>query len=276
MASLSFRDRFFSPPVARAVTSPSGILAFGAGAAAGVLAVGVAPVAIPAAAAGGLLAYGIRVALAIPRKGTGTRIDPFAVGEPWRHAVRDAVQARTRFDEAVRSFQPGPLRDTLQTVSGQMEEAVEECWSVAKQGQVLADARKRINDREASWELQQAQYALAQSGPTEVLNGRIAAIEAQLATAARMDALITSAKDQLDLLNARLDESVTRAIELSVSGRGGADTLTADVGAIVDDLESLRMAIEEVDDEDGKGEAGSGRPDERPGPSTSPSPSTGP
>jgi hypothetical protein len=247
MASLSFRDRFFSPPVARAVTSPSGILAFGAGAAAGVLAVGVAPVALPVAALGGLLAYGIRVAVAIPRKGTGARIDPFAVGEPWRHAVRDAVQARSRFDDAVKSFKPGPLRDSLSTVSRQMEEAVEECWRVAQQGQVLADARKRINDREAAWELQQAQYALAQAGHNDVQAGRITALEAQLATAARMDALISSTKDQLDLLNARLDESVTRTIELSVSGQGGADTLTADVGAIVDDLESLRMAIEEVD-----------------------------
>ena len=78
MPSLSFRDRFFSPQVARAVTSPSGILAFGAGAAAGVLAVGVAPVAVPVAIGGGLLAYGVRVALALPRKGTGTRIDPSA------------------------------------------------------------------------------------------------------------------------------------------------------------------------------------------------------
>lgn len=251
MPSLSFRDRFFSPQVARAVTSPSGILAFGAGAAAGVLAVGVAPVAVPVAIGGGLLAYGVRVALALPRKGTGTRIDPFAVNEPWRHAVRDAVQARNRFADAVKGFQPGPLKDSLSAVSAQMEEAVEECWSVAKQGQVLADARKQINDREARWELQQAQYALTQSGGNEVQEGRIAALEAQLATADRMDGLISSTKDQLDLLNARLDESVTRAIELSVSDKGGgAERLTADVGAIVDDLESLRRAIEEVDDVD--------------------------
>ena len=36
MASLSFRDRFFSPPVGRALTSPSGIIALGAGAALGI------------------------------------------------------------------------------------------------------------------------------------------------------------------------------------------------------------------------------------------------
>ena len=261
MASLSFRDRFFSPQVSRAVTSPSGILAFGAGAAAGVLAVGVAPVAVPAALAGGLLAYGIRVGLAIPRKGTGAKIDPFGVNEPWRHAVQDAVQARNRFADAVKGFQPGPLKESLGAVSAQMEEAVEECWNVAKQGQVLADARRQINDREARWELQQAQYALSQSGGNEVQASRVSALEAQLATAARMDALISSTKDQLDLLNARLDESVTRAIELSVSGHGGgADRLTADVGAIVDDLESLRMAIEEVDDQDDQAQPGPAGP----------------
>ena len=37
MARLSLRDRFFTPPVARALTSPSGILAIGAGAGLGLL-----------------------------------------------------------------------------------------------------------------------------------------------------------------------------------------------------------------------------------------------
>ena len=251
MASLSLRDRFFSPPVAHAVTSPSGILAFGAGAAVGVLAVGVAPIAIPAAALGGLIAYGARIALALPKKGSGEKIDPFAVNEPWRSAIRDAVKARTGFAEAVKSFAPGPLKDSLEGVSDQLEDAVAECWRVAKQGQVVADARKRINDREARWELQQAQYAIAQGGPNETQQRTVDALEAQLATADRMDALIKSTHDELNLINARMDESVTRAVELSVTNRtADAGTLTQDVGTIVDDLENLRKAIEDVDGQD--------------------------
>ena len=93
MASLSFRDRFFSPPVARAFTSPTGILAAGAGAAVGILAT--APVSVPLAVVGGIvggaIGLGARVLAAVPSKGRGERIDPFAVNEPWRHAARDAM-----------------------------------------------------------------------------------------------------------------------------------------------------------------------------------------
>ena len=69
MASSSLRDRFFSPPVARALTSPSGILALGAGAAIGILAtVGTGGLAAPVVGGvvGGIVGYGGRVALAIP------------------------------------------------------------------------------------------------------------------------------------------------------------------------------------------------------------------
>ncbi|CAN5621790.1 hypothetical protein BH10ACT1_BH10ACT1_20190 [soil metagenome] len=250
MASLSFRDRFFSPPVARAVTSPSGILALGAGAALGVLAT--APLSIPLAIAGavvgGALGYGGRVALALPKKGRGVRIDPFALNDPWRRAVQEAVRSQARFDDAVKTFRAGPLRDTMTSVAGQIEEAITECWKVAQQGQLLAEARKRINDREAQWELKQTTDAMAGNTPNQTQAHTIAALQSQLQSAGRLDALVARTRDELALLNARLDESVTRAIELSVSNRiEDAGTLGEDVGEIVDDLESLRMAIEDVD-----------------------------
>ena len=251
MASLSFRDRFYSPPVAHAVTSPSAILALGAGAAVGIVAtagIGL-PIAIVAALAGGAVGYGGRVALALPKKGTGEKIRASAVSEPWRGQVEDAIQARTRFGEAVGSFRAGPMRDTMATTEARVEEAVAECWRVAQQGQIVSDARVRIDDREINWELSRAQHTLEKAGPNETQARTIAALQSQLATAARMDALVTQARQQLSLLNARLDESVTRAVELSVSNRlSDAATLGDDVGAIVTDLETLRMAIEDVDD----------------------------
>ncbi len=45
---------------------------------------------------------------ALPR-----RIDPFALREPWRFFVRDAIRARTRFTDALTDTEPGPLRDRL-------------------------------------------------------------------------------------------------------------------------------------------------------------------
>ena len=43
---------------------------------------------------------------ALPR-----RIDPFALREPWRFFVRDAIRAQTRFTDALTDTEPGPLRD---------------------------------------------------------------------------------------------------------------------------------------------------------------------
>ncbi len=275
MATRSFRDRFYSPAVARALTSPSGILSLGAGAAIGLLAtVGTGGLIVPVAAiVGGALGYGGRVALAIPGKDKAERIDPLGVKEPWRHAVKDAMQARDRFAEAVKSFQPGPLQDEMATMADQFDEAVAECWRVAKQGQVVTDARRRIDDREVNWEYQQAVHAVRTAQPTETQARTLAALESQLATAARMDALVAGTRDQLALINARLDESVTRAVELSVSNRlADAADLEDDVGAIVDDLESLRMAIEDVDRIDAGGAAPAEAPGARPAASLPPPP----
>ena len=61
---LSFRDRFFSPKVARAVTSPSAILATGAAAAVG----RGSPFGPFGRRSAGLLGYAARVGLAIPRE----------------------------------------------------------------------------------------------------------------------------------------------------------------------------------------------------------------
>lgn len=252
MATLSFRDRFFSPPVARALTSPSGILALGAGAAVGVLATlatgGIAGPII-GGVVGGLLGYGGRVALALPPKGSGPRIDPFGVGEPWRYAVRDAIGARTRFSEAVRSFRKGPLHDTLTAIGGQLDDAVAEVWAVALQGQQLAEARKRIDDREIRWELQRAAQQIPPGGEASPVQAQtVESLNAQLASGARMDALMRSTYDQLNLLNARLDQAVTQAIELSVTNRtGGFEPVGSAVGTIVDQLEALHSAMTDLD-----------------------------
>lgn len=252
MASRSFRDRFFTPPVARAVTSPSAIIALGAGAALGILVtIGTAGIAGPIVGGllGGALGYGGRVALAIPRNAAGARVDPFAVDEPWRHAVMDANRARARFNEAIRTFQAGPLRDALHETDARLEEAVTECWNVAKQGQLISDARKRIDDRDVQWQLSQAAAAIPPGGaatPTQAQT--IASLNAQLASGQRMDQLIRSTYDELQLINARLDEAVTEAIELSVTNRGDLSPVSQDVAGIVDSLTSLRQAMSSMDD----------------------------
>lgn len=249
MASESFRDRFFTRPVSRALTSPSGILAAGAGAAVGIVAT--APLSIPLAIAGGVVGgavgLGGRLLAAMPKAEARPRIDPFLVAEPWRHSVIDALQARIRFDQAASTFRHGPLRDAIDRIGGQIDQAVDRCWEVARQGDLVASGRSRIDDRSIDKELKRLRSSLDGAEPNQTQANTIEALQSQVDAAARLDAILADTTDRLDLLNARLDQSVTQAIELSVTDhRGGADAIGNDVQRIVDELEALRSAMEEL------------------------------
>lgn len=263
MASLSFRDRFFSPPVARALTSPSGILATGAGAAVGIVATAPLslPLAVGGAVLGGAIGLGARLAAALPGKGAGPRIDPFAVDEPWRGEILDAVRARARFSQAVGGFRSGPLQETLHTIGDRLDEALDQCWQVTQQGQRLSDARAEIDLRDVDRDLARAtEHEPVSTRGEQVRAETVRALEAQRAAAGRMDELIERTEAELHLINARLDESVTQAIELSVSdGTSSAAPLGASVEAIVGDLEALRLAMASLEGTD-PGPASTGTP----------------
>src|SRR3546814_13643324 len=71
-------------------------------------------------------------------------MDPFALSEPWRHYVQDALQANRRFKEAVDSARQGPLRDRLQEIDDRVETGVREVWRIARRGHDLVDAPRRV------------------------------------------------------------------------------------------------------------------------------------
>jgi hypothetical protein len=239
VARRSFRDRFFTPPVARAMTSPLGIVLAGAGAALGIVTGG----GIFAAIGLGVAAWAGRVAAAVPRDPRPDRIDPFTLGEPWRRAVQDALQAQARFQEAVRETQKGPLRERMEEIASRIDHGVDEAWRVARQGQALVAARRRIDTKEASRELAEIE------GRTGAAYERTAeSLRAQLASAQRLEGTIDDARARLRLTNARLDEAVARAAELSVAAHDVEQLqgLGDDVDALVTDLEALRLGLEEV------------------------------
>lgn len=240
MVGSSFRDRFFTPQVARAITSPVGIL-LGGGVAAATI---VAGVPMLAALPLGLAVWAGRVALAVPRD-RRERIDPFALQEPWRRYVQEALQARNRFDEAVGRTRPGPLRDHLAEIAARMQTGVDECWLIAQRGQTLVEARRGID-------LADVDRQLSELGPvpsSDPALGRVAqSLEAQRATAERLDRVITQAQSELRMLDARLDEAVARTLELSAHATAdtGVEGLGHDVDALVTEMESLRQALEET------------------------------
>lgn len=246
MARRSFRDRFFTPPVAKAMVSPLGILLAGAGAAVGFLATGGIPVAVGLAAA----AWAGRVAAAVPRDPQPDRIDPFTLGDPWKRMVQDALQAQNRFVEAIAGTQRGPLRDRMEEIGEKIAHGVDEAWRVGRQGQTLVEARRRVDTSEAHRDLAELQAPGQQPpAPGSALERTIESLHAQLASAQRLDQTIADARDRLRLTNARLDEAVARAAELSVRAGDVADLagLGHDVDALVTDLEALRLGLEEVD-----------------------------
>lgn len=245
MARLSLRDRFFSPPVARAITSPSGILALGVGAGLGILSGGGLLAAVAVAA----VAYAGRVGLAIPRTPQEQRIDPFTLSEPWRHYVQDALEAHTRFREAVRGGRPGPTQDRLRQIDDRVETGVREVWRIARRGHDLVDARRRLDPDSIRREIAATEASGGQpwaAGST--LERTMASLQAQLATVERLERVIADADSRLRLLNARLDEAAARTIELAVQASDVSDLggLGNDVDQMVDEMEALRQAVEET------------------------------
>lgn len=188
-----------------------------------------------------------RIARLFRRRRRRERIDPFTVQEPWRRFVQDALQARSRFSAVVDQAPKGPLRDRLGEIADRMDTGVHEAWSIAKRGHALADARRRIDLDDIERKL--ATLDEAASGPgTGTAVGR--SLASQRDSAARMDEVIDRTHAELRVLDARLDETVARGVELSA--RAGADAsgltgLGSDVDDLVTEMEALRLALDETD-----------------------------
>ncbi len=241
MARRSFRDRFLTPPVARAIMSPLGIVLFGAGTA-GAIVIG-AP--IVAAAGVGALAWAGRVFAAVPRDARADRVEPFVLSEPWRSFVIDAQDAQIRFDSVVTDMTRGPLRDRLSALATRLGDGIAESWQIAKRGHDIAGALARLDTVRTRAELAELKVQLGGSPASAATGKTIQSLEAQIASADRLQATADDARDRLRLLDARFDELVARAVEVSI-GSGDSDVLGNDVDGLVTELESLRMALEET------------------------------
>lgn len=237
MARLSFRDRLLTPKVANAMMSPGGILLAGAGAAAAILAG--APLAI--AAGIGAVAWGGRVLLAMPSN--PSRPEPGNLSEPWRGYAEQAQDAKKRFDHVVASVPAGPLHERLALLSGRLDDGVDESWRIARRGHEIVGAIGKIDTTTAEAELDELRRSGASAGAQA---DTVKALEAQLASAARLSSLAQRSRDRLRLLDARFDELLARTVEVSV-GSGDSEGLGADVDDLVTELESLRVAMEETD-----------------------------
>jgi hypothetical protein len=237
-------ERFLNRRTAEAITAPSAIVLAGAGAAGAIL------LGLPALAAvgAGALAWVARVAIGLPRRPKGDRMDPFTLNEPWRKSVIDAQVAKRRFDNAVHQADSGPLRERLTEIGERLEDGVKEVWRIAQRGHLMAKGLKQLDVEGTQRDLVDVERDL-RDGADDRLEQARESLRAQLHSAQRMIDAVSDARSQLRLLDARLDESVTRAIELSLRSAGDADVsgLDSDVQTLVQDMEALRAALEDVE-----------------------------
>ncbi|HEY0521188.1 MAG TPA: hypothetical protein VGC84_16990 [Ilumatobacteraceae bacterium] len=193
-------------------------------------------VAICVAAVAGIGAF---VRARRPQRQRPIAIDSFVLSEPWRRYVSAAQAAQRRYSDIVAATAEGPLRSNMQSITRQVQRGVEECWLIARRGDELDDALKRLDTASLN-----ARLEIATDEPTRT------SLQAQLDAAQRIRTTRDDTDRQLRLLYTRLGELLAHAAEVSV----GADT-TSDLGSAVDDvvtqLESLRLAVEDINQRPG-------------------------
>ena len=236
----SLPESWKSRKTADAVMAPSAILLAGAGAAAGILG-GLAVLPVVGIAA---VAWLVRVATLMPRQPAGQRIDPMSISDPWRGFVRDALDAQRRYRKAVSAANPGPLRDKLIEIGQRIDAGVGECWRIARRADALVDAIGNLDVAGARKDLEAAK----QDARTKTQQGTVEALQAQVDTADRLIDVAQDAQDRIKLLNARLDEAVARAVELSIKAEdvGELGGLGGQVDDLVSEMESLRVSLDEA------------------------------
>ena len=193
-----------------------------------------------------LIAFAGWVAAVRLRRPRAERIDPFTVQDPWRSMILRARATGNRFEEAVRNTSPGPLRDRLAEVNGRVATGVREAWAIAQRGHALDNAVQALDRPGIRRKLDEAERS---STPHDANQEAIVqALRNQLESAERLAAVSDNARSRLARLNAELDESVARAVELSLSTPDpvALQPLGAEVESVVTELEALRLALDET------------------------------
>ncbi|MDO8364677.1 MAG: hypothetical protein Q7V88_17435 [Actinomycetota bacterium] len=169
--------------------------------------------------------------LAAPRQ---IAIDPFTLSEPWRRHVAAAQSAQRRYREIAHDTPEGPLRSRLGEIATQVQHAVEECWGIARRGDELDEALARFDTAALTARLQAATDDATRTS-----------LQSQLASAQRIRGTRDDTNRRLQLLTTRMGELVAQAAEVSV-GTDTTDELGTGVDDVVTQLESLRLALNDV------------------------------
>ena len=262
----ALRRRPFS--LARGATAPSGLVLAGGGVLAGEL----AHLRVEASVGIGLGVWLVRlVAAALRRERRSVRtvsIDPWAVPEPWRSLVQEAVGSRERFDHIVSDWPPGPMKERLSSACGAVSNATEEVWRIARLGASLGPSGPAATGDALSARLRALQESRGAdritprggrpgpgSAPAAGTDAEEESLAAQLQAVRRRDAASQEVLDRVRMLVAQLTVAVADLAGLALGhpdpgdlrGPAGAGSGPLDaIAALLVELERLRKAVDEV------------------------------
>ncbi len=236
---MGFRDRFYTPTTAKAILSWRILVGLGVG-------IGLALVGLPigAAIAVGAVTYVGSVAIAMPKPAGRPSIDPFMLSEPWRQMMQNAQTAGRKLRQTVGGTPAGPLKATLQDIADQLEHGLGEAWEVAKRGDEIDDAVRRLDPTALRSKLATLQQR-ATDRPSPEADLAVQSVERQLASADRLKQQSGETAASLQLTQTQLDELVARANEVRI-GAFDTDTYAKDVDDLVIKLEALHQAVAET------------------------------
>jgi hypothetical protein len=236
---MGFRDRFYTPTTARALLSWRIVLGVGVGAA-----IGLAGAPIGVAIGVGVALYAASVAVAMPKGAARADIDPFALGEPWRQIMQQAKGSGPKLRSTIANADRGPLKSTMQGIVDQLERGLGEAWAIARRGDEIDDAVRRLDPTSLRSKLATLE-AQAAASPSPEHVAAVASVERQIESAERLKVQSAELAASLRLTQTQLDELVARASEVQV---GAVDTAAyrRDVDDLVVKLEALHQAVEET------------------------------
>ncbi len=186
------------------------------------------------------------------------QLDPWSVPEPWRQLLRQADNAQSRFDNAVKDWPPGPISERLTDLQPRLWSDVEDIGTIARRGAALSawvsgvPATGRPSPKQLAEQLRQTE------AERQSLAGRSASREASLARteeaiAAQIRAVNSASEaeslvlDRIRMVVARLDETVTSLLVLGAGGgEAQADSVTASLDQINDEVTALLRGLAEA------------------------------
>jgi hypothetical protein len=256
------REIVLHPSLVRAAVSPAAVAATAVGAGIGVLDQSVV-LGVVLAAVGwsgrmlaALVARARRDAKARPRP---AELDPWSVPEPWRQLVHQAAAAQGRFDQALREWPDGPIRDRLDGLRPQFYADVAAVGAIAKKGAAMLgwtgaqpDTSRPTVDRLrqdlARVQTERQRLAAAPSGRELELTREEEAIAAQLRSLRLAESAGNQVHTQLRLIVARIDESVTSVLVLGTDAAAprGPEAIAAALAALNDELTALHAGLDEA------------------------------